>query len=146
MNLEERLALLGGLTKGGMRDLAGLTAADVGAVSHFAAAAFQSKKFEISAKAFAALAALEPDSPLHLVHLAHALAGQGDKVGAVEAIDRFLAQERPGSAADMVRALMLRAELVAGTDRVGAENDLKAAHIIAAGSPLAQQILAGSAP
>jgi hypothetical protein len=92
--------------------------------------------------AFAALAALEPDRPAHLFHLAYACRASRDDEAARKWIDRYLSS--PLSDEDRARGLMLRIDACARTDRQQAERDLVEVRALASHSPAARAVLGGA--
>ena len=126
-----------------LRDLAGLNAEDIRAIEGHARIAFEARRYRQAATIFAGLEALEPDRPCHALELAYAEAeaGRGDE--ALGALERFLQSELPRRPADVVRGLLLRAQVLRTTDVAKASNDLLAARIRASHSESARAVLEG---
>ena len=132
MDLAQRQQFLSGVADGStaLRDVGGLHATDVDAIARVGAASLQAGRFEQAEQVFAALAALEPDVPVHALHVAIARQGRGDVDGAVAALGKLLAVPRADDE-DVARALLLRAELCGRTNREQALADLTAARSLA---------------
>ncbi len=139
--------LLAGLADGSvpLRKAAGLSARDVAALAQLGAASFQGKRFDAAARVYAALAAIEPDQPAHLLHLAYAEAGAGKVRPVCDAVQRFLDLDVAQDPADVARALLLRATTLQGTDQQQAAADVFAARALAARSPAAKKVVEGGA-
>jgi hypothetical protein len=124
-----------------LRDVGGLSAADITAIAAVGAAALQAGRHAQAVTVFAGLSALAPDEPLHLLHLAAAQQAGGDVAAAEEAVSRFLDDSAPHAAArddgDVARAYLLRAELRGRNAPEGALADLQAAQALAARSKAA---------
>jgi len=141
----ERTHLLQNLASGAvsLRDLAGLNRRDVDSIKSLARGAFEGKRFGQAAALFRGLEALEGDEPLHTLNLAYAEAAAGQDGAAVEALTRFIDLDQPRDLVDVVRALVLRATLLAKSDPTAAALDLRAAHLLAERSDAAKAVLAG---
>ncbi|MBI1946354.1 MAG: hypothetical protein HYS27_11690 [Deltaproteobacteria bacterium] len=140
--------LIEALAQGGvaLKDVAGLTPADMDAIAKVGASAIQSGRFELAVRVFSSLAALDPGEPLHLLHCAFAHKGAGQRDLAIEQLGRFLDADVPKALPDVARALLLRAELHGAGNRAAAAADLLAARALAARSPEVKQIVDGGAP
>ncbi|MCC7385432.1 MAG: hypothetical protein IT384_26520 [Deltaproteobacteria bacterium] len=112
--------------------LLGLSQGHLVALAKVAATSFAARRFEIAAKYFAALAALDPTEPRHHLHLAEAEAAAGRAPLALAALDRFLTHPMPGPRLERIRALELRVILLAPTDRAQAATALAAARALRA--------------
>ena len=132
MDIAARTAFLHGVADGStaLRDVGGLSAGDVDAIARVGAAALQGARYGLAEQVFAALAALEPDAPVHLFHLALARQGNGDVDGAIAAVTQQLDACVGDDDDDVARALLLRAELRGRTDRALALADLTAARAL----------------
>jgi hypothetical protein len=127
------------------RDLAGLKRRDVESIAHLGRVAFESRRFERAARIFAGLEALEADRPEHVLHRAYAEAEAGRGDDAIASATRYIDRDDPRPAEDVVRALLLRAQLFVSNDRRAAALDVRAAELIAASSPAAKAVLEGGA-
>ena len=106
-----------------LRDVAGLTAAEIRGVEQQAVTAFRDNHHLQAHKLFELLELLEPDKPAHALHRAHAAASLGDVDAAVAALGRFLAQRKGETPDNIARALLFRARLLAETQPEQAAKD-----------------------
>jgi hypothetical protein len=138
-----RAELLSRIERGeiAVRDLAGLTEGDIRAIEHVGRVAFEGGRYDKAAKIFGGLAALEPDRPEHVLRRAFALSAAGKRELAVEIVTGYLELEAQFPPEDLVRALLLRAQLVTETDAEGARADVVLARVIAESSPAAKLAL-----
>lgn len=118
--------------------LAGVEATDVEALARVGASALVAGRAELACKVFRGLSALEPAVAAHRLHLAAAERAQGNLAGALAALDSVIADTAAEDGVK-VHALLLRAELVARTDRAAAKGDLARARDLAARSPAAKK-------
>jgi len=107
-----------------LRDAAGLRNRDIAALAHLARTAYEGGRFAHAAVIFAGLEALESDQPLHALHRAYAESRAGADDDALESVTRFIESSDGVDQDDFVRALVLRAMLLANTDETAAERDL----------------------
>ncbi|MCC7383795.1 MAG: hypothetical protein IT384_18280 [Deltaproteobacteria bacterium] len=129
---EQRTELLERVARGdvSLATLLGLSKCHLDALANVAATSFAARRFDVAAKYFAALAALDAQDPLHPLHLADAEAAAGRVPEALAALDRFLTHPVPGTSEDRIRALELRVILLAPTDRARAATDLATARAL----------------
>jgi hypothetical protein len=142
VDIQDRERLLTDLAEGRvtLRDFAELKKRDVEAIAHLGRVAYESKKFDQAASIFVFLEQLEADRPDWVLFQAQAYAAGGKKEPALAAIDRYIEGEiRPPD--DVVRALILRAQLVADTDKNSAAQTLAVAKLVASRSAEAQKVL-----
>lgn len=118
--------------------LAGVAPSDVDALARVGASALVAGRAELACKVFRGLSALEPAVPAHRLHLAAAERAHGNLAAALSALDSVIADTAADDAVK-VHALLLRAELVARTDRAAAKGDLARAKDLAASSPAAKK-------
>ena len=146
MELNAREDLLRGVADGtvALRDVGGLSAADIFAIARQGAAAMQGGRFSQAADVFAALVALEPDELAHRVHLALARQGQGEGAVAIAVLDELLARAGSADGEHVARALLLRAELTGAADRPAALRDL--AKALSLTSTAAQAVVDAALP
>jgi tetratricopeptide (TPR) repeat protein len=135
MDLGDREQLLRGIADGdvALRDVGGLSAQDVFAITRVGAAAMQGGRFAQAAGVFAALTALEPRVMDHHLHLALARQGEGDVDAALAALDALQAVAERTDSDDgdtIARAWLLRAELLGRSDRAAALEALQAARAL----------------
>jgi tetratricopeptide (TPR) repeat protein len=134
MDLVDRQRFLSGLADGStaLRDVGMLSPHDVDAIARVGAAALTGGRYQQAEQVFFALTALEPDQPLHWLHVAVARQGRGDVDGAVAALGALLQQSDDDEAGeeDRARALLLRAELTGRRDAAAARADLAAARAL----------------
>jgi hypothetical protein len=132
MDGSERTAFLQGIADGSiaLADVGGLGTDDVDAIARVGAAALAGGRFALAEQVFAALAALDPRTPVHRLHLALARQGRGDVDGAIAAVSDQLTLCAAGDDEDVARGLLLRAELLGRTDRTAALADLGAARAL----------------
>ena len=151
MDLAQRQSFLTGVADGttALRDVGGLGAVDVDAIARVGAASLMAGRFEQAEQVFVALSALEPDVPVHALHVALARQGRGDLKGAIEAVTSLLTSSTAPDGSlvddeDVARALLLRAELCGRTTtdaagRARALQDLTLARGLR--SPLARKVV-----
>lgn len=144
--LKDRMNLLSSFADGSTppKDLIGLSLRDIEALAQLAAAAMVAKRFDQARRVFDALAALDPGEHRHLLHLAYACAGASDVAATRDAVDRLVGLDAQIPADDLARALLLRAEAVAASDRDQAERDMVAVRVLAERSPSARKVMEGA--
>lgn len=124
---------------GSLAALAGIASGDVEAIARIGASALVTGRTELACTVFRGLCALEPTVAAHHLHLAAAARAHGDEASAFAALDRAVALGNDDAVT--VHALLMRAELVARTDREAAKLDLGRARGLAARSPEAKKAL-----
>lgn len=142
MSHEERLSVLSQLADGSItfRDLAGLKKRDVEAIAYLGRVAMETQRYEQAATIFEGLAALEADRPEYLLFLAYAFAEGGKADEAIEAVDRYFEHDEPKPPEDLVRALLLHAQVIMPKDPQAAELDIQGAKLFADKSEAARKV------
>lgn len=143
MKTEEAIHLLSGIADGSvaLKDVAMLAPNDLDAIARAGAAALQGKRFDVARTVFQGLAALDGKNALHLLHLAAVEQAAGCTDAAVDALGQFLDADVVKNNADVARALLMRAELLAAVDKDRAGLDLAAARALAARSADARAVV-----
>jgi hypothetical protein len=133
VTIQERTQVLSDIADGklALRDFLQLSKNDVLSIARLGASAFEAKKFDLAVAVFTALEALEPREPIHTIHRAHSEAAAGKTAEAIASATRFFERDDNPSKEDLVRMLLLRATLYAGSDRARAETDLRSVQALA---------------
>src|ERR1041385_7170219 len=118
MQTDNALALLEGLRDGNvaLKDVGQLGRADIDAIARIGAASLAGNRFDVARTVFAGLIALDPKEPQHLLHLGAVEQAAGRIPEAITALTEFIDADLNKAAGDVVRALIMRAELVGGSD------------------------------
>jgi hypothetical protein len=97
-----------------VRELGGVSEDAMKRMHALGITAFTSGRYAQAASIFAGLEALDRQTPIYALHLAHARAQIGDSGGAIEAFTRFIDAGAGGDRVEHVRALLSRATLNLG--------------------------------